>query len=266
MRLIWLTDIHLNFVPAPELNRLTHAIKREQPDAVAISGDIAEAPNCAFYLQLLAQALACPLYFVLGNHDYYRGDFETVAEMTRDACARVVDLHWLNDSGVIELTRSTALIGHDGWADGRMGDYATSEIMMTDYALIEDFIGLDKAQRGKLLNRLGDEAAAQIRKVLTEALTRYEKVYLVTHVPPFVEGCVYEGQPTRADFLPHFGCQALGAALGEIMARYPDKRLTVLCGHTHQPVRVQIADNLWSWTGAAEYGKPRIEQVFQLDS
>jgi len=266
LRLVWLTDIHLNFVFAPDLNRLTSAVQRENPDAVLISGDIGESNNCAFYLQLLAKALARPLYFVLGNHDYYRGSFEAVNEMIRDTCARVVDLYWLTESGVVELTRSTALIGHDSWADGRLGDYDGSEVLMTDYMVIQDFVGLDKSRRLRLMNQLGDAAAAQIRQVLPSALARYDEVYLLTHVPPFAEGCVYEGHPTRDDFLPHFGCQALGDALHEIMVRHPSKRLTVLCGHTHQPVRVQIAPNLWCWTGAADYGKPQIEQVIQLDS
>ncbi len=266
MRLAWLTDIHLNFVQTPELDRLTSAILRESPDAVLISGDIGEAPNVAFYLQTLAKNLQRPIYFVLGNHDFYRGSFEAVTEIVRDACARTVDLHWLNDSGVVELTPTTALIGHDGWADGRMGDYEGSEIMMTDYALIQDFIGLDKAGRLGLLNRLGDGAAAHVRQVLPAALAHYEQVYLLTHVPPFEAGCVNEGEPSGEEFLPHFGCQALGDALVEIMQRHPQQRLTVLCGHTHQPVRVQMLDNLWSWTGAADYGSPQVEQVIQLDS
>jgi hypothetical protein len=166
---------------------------------------------------------------------------------------------------VVELTRSTALVGHDSWADGRLGDYDGSDIMMNDYFLIEDFAPLDKNRRRHLLNRLGDAAAVHLREVLPPALAHYEQVYVLTHVPPYKEGCVYQGQPTRDDFLPHFGCKAVGDVLTELMARHPQKRLTVLCGHTHQPVKAQIRDNLVCWTGSAEYSKPRIEALLQVD-
>jgi hypothetical protein len=137
--------------------------------------------------------------------------------------------------------------------------------MMNDYFLIEDFAPLDKAQRRHLLNRLGDAAAVHLRQVLPAALAHYEQVYVLTHVPPFEQGCVYEGQPTRADFLPHFACKAVGDVLLELMPRHPDQGLTVLCGHTHQPVKAQLLDNLSVWTGGAEYGKPCVEQTLQLD-
>ena len=43
-------------------------------DAVVITGDIGESPNVAAYLRELEQGLQRPIYFVLGNHDFDRGD------------------------------------------------------------------------------------------------------------------------------------------------------------------------------------------------
>lgn len=263
-KLTWLTDIHLNFLPPHGLQRFFDEIARQQPDAVLISGDIGEAQNVVFYLNMLAKHIQKPVYFVLGNHDYYNGSFADVAANVRAACARSEHLVWLNDAGVVELTPQAALVGHDSWADGRLGNYARSELMLNDYVLIEDFATLDKTARGLLLNRLGDAAAEHFRRVLPGALDNYREVFLLTHVPPFAEACLHDGQPGDDEGLPHFGCKAVGDALRDILTHHADRQLTVLCGHTHSPARAQILPNLRVWVGSAAYSQPRIEQVLTL--
>lgn len=264
-RLVWLTDIHLNFIKPYQFDGFIMAIRQHQPDAVLLSGDIAESNNVVYYLRQMAKFLGRPIYFVLGNHDFYRAALADVTGAVRAACADSEHLVWLNEAGIVELTPNVGLIGHDSWADGRLGDYEGSDVIMTDYVVIDDFADLDKAERLQLLNRLGDAAAAHIRQVLPTALNQYDKVYLLTHVPPFAESCVYEGQPTNPRFLPHFACKAVGDALREIMQAHPQRQLTVLCGHTHQPARAQILPNLLAITGSADYGDPRVERAFSPD-
>jgi len=71
MKLIWLTDIHLNFL-WPEL-RMDFYRKTidTSGDKTLISGDIAEATSISTILKKMAEAIKKPIYFVLGNHDYY---------------------------------------------------------------------------------------------------------------------------------------------------------------------------------------------------
>jgi hypothetical protein len=108
-------------------------------------------------------------------------------------------LHRIQCVGVVDFLPDTALIGHGGWADGRLGDYASSPVELNDHFLIDDFRGLDKGARLDRLHRLGDEAAGYFRRGLPEALARHRRVVALTHVPPFREACWHEGRLSNGD-------------------------------------------------------------------
>ncbi|MFI5377980.1 MAG: metallophosphoesterase family protein [Tepidisphaerales bacterium] len=264
MRLTWLTDIHLNFLQGHAIYEFFDAVGRERPDAVVVSGDIGEAQTFSIYLQEMQEALQCPVHFVLGNHDFYRGSLATVTERAAVTVRHAPGLSWLTRAGVVELTPRTALVGHDGWYDGRAGDYQRSGVMLNDFYLIWDFLDLDKQGRLGLLNRLGDESASHFLRVLPEALRSHEEVILATHVPPFREACWHEGHVSGEDWLPFMCCQAAGEVLCRIMGEHPDRRLTVLCGHTHGQGEAMILPNLKVLTGGAAYRSPAVQRVIEL--
>ena len=108
MRLAWLTDLHLNFVTPGHVDRLCRAVREAGADAVLLGGDIGEAPDVEEQLEGLAGRLGLPVYFVLGNHDYYRGSIARVRAGVEALCARTPRLHWLPASGVVALTPETA--------------------------------------------------------------------------------------------------------------------------------------------------------------
>jgi predicted phosphohydrolase len=261
-RTAWLTDIHLNFLSPVQTEKFFYLVHHTQADCILISGDIGEAPRLNWYLQQLETRLQRPIYFVLGNHDYYGASLAEVRAAVTQQCAQSQWLHWMNESGIIELSPDTALIGHDGWADGRCGDYAHSNVMMNDYVVIRDFAGLSKANRLNALHRLGDDSAAYFHEWLPKALAKYPEVFLMTHVPPFRDACWHEGQISDDNWLPHFVCQAVGDVLVEVMQKHPAHQLTVLCGHTHGQGEVNILNNLRVLTGGAEYGRVEIQRIF----
>jgi len=57
----------------------------------------------------------------------------------------------------------------------------------------------------------------------------------------------------------------VGDAILEIMPQYPQRRLTVLCGHTHGEGVCQPLANVEILTGGAEYGRPAVARVFEWD-
>ncbi|MBI2480021.1 MAG: metallophosphoesterase [Planctomycetia bacterium] len=177
-RIVWLTDIHLNFVESELVEQLLDEVLAAAPDAVLIGGDIGESQNVEKYLGRFAARVTCPIYFVLGNHDFYHGSVPVVREAIGQFCERHAKLSYLTrQEQAIELTPHVGLIGHDGWADARLGDYLGSDVFLSDYALIEELAGHYHLDRRPMLQRLGDEAAAYIRELLPKALVRYEHVH-----------------------------------------------------------------------------------------
>ncbi|MDQ3815383.1 MAG: metallophosphoesterase [Armatimonadota bacterium] len=261
-RLAWVTDIHLEWLDQEQFAVFCRSIVEAAPDALLISGDIATASSVENYLLQIEKQLQRPIYFVLGNHDFYDGSINAVRAAVQALSHRSRWLRWPPDAGVIELTEKTGLVGHDGWADGRLGDYAHSRVQLNDYVLIADLV--DPQARLTKLHALGDEAAAHFRNVLPDAFNRFHSIVLITHVPPFKEACWHQGQLSDDNWLPHFACKAVGEALVEVMQTRPDRELLVLCGHTHSPGVAQILPNLKVITGGARYGAPRIQQVLEI--
>ena len=264
MRVFWLTDIHLNFVAAANRDRVLNDLATAKPDVLLISGDIGEATSVRGYLRRIDELIGVPTYFVLGNHDFYSGSITQVRSEVGKLCLELPRLVYLTDESVVPLTPGVALIGHDGWADARVGDYERSLVMMNDYRLIAELAGYSKQDRRIKLQELGDAAAAHIRRWLPRALASYPEVVLVTHVPPLREACWYNGQISDDQWAPHFVCQAVGEAILEIMPQHPRRKLTVLCGHTHSRGECQPLANVQILTGAAVYGQPGVERVFEF--
>jgi predicted MPP superfamily phosphohydrolase len=270
MRLAWLTDIHLNFVDAAKVDDFLASV-RDRADAGAISGDIAEGHNIWHYLRSIEEIVQKPIYFVLGNHDFYRRPILLLRKTVADLAIDSKFLNYLTAMQVVELTPSTAIIGHDGWADARLGDYRRSNVILSDHLLISElarwFDGsrLDKDNLLRTMTALADEAAGHLATVLGEAASKYPNVIAVTHVPPFREAAWYQGKPSNDDYLPHFACKVVGDIMRAVMREHPTSNLLVLCGHTHGGGEFQASDNIRVLTGEAEYGRPRITRVLQVD-
>ncbi len=256
-KLAWVTDPHFNFLDVPVVQLWADQVAGWEPDALLVGGDIAEADDIEDWLRLLDERMGCPVYFVLGNHDFYGGSIADVRERVRKLAKDAHRLHWLPDSGVVELSPRTALVGHGCWGDARLGDFANSEVMLNDYLRIEELVSC----RAKTLLRdtlmdLGAEAAAYLRETVGAALKQFQQVFVLTHVPPFHQACWHENRLSDDNWLPHFSCGAAGEVLLELAAAHPERTLTVLCGHVHSAGECWPLPNLCVKTGAAEYGAP----------
>jgi predicted MPP superfamily phosphohydrolase len=233
-----------------------------------ISGDIAEAPNVANLLSEMADDVKKPVYFVLGNHDYYRGQVNEV----RDAMINLTNAHdklfWLPSSGIQKIDDNVILLGQDGWADGRFGDYQNSRVAINDSRMIADLFQakiLGKFQLLEKMQELADADAMLLQRDLNLAASKNpKKIIVLTHVPPFKESCMHMGEISDDNWLPYFSCKVIGDVLMEAANKNPSIDFLVLCGHTHSKSNFQPLPNLRVIAGKAEYRYPEVQEVFDL--
>lgn len=267
MKLTWLTDIHLNFLEIEERITFYNSIVQTHGDAMLLSGDIAEAPSLISLLQEIANHIKKPIYFVLGNHDYYRGQVDDVKAQVYTLMKKEKLLHWLPKSGPITLSNDVVLLGQDGWADGRYGDYANSDVRLNDSRIIADLRQesvLGKYPLLKKMQQLADTDANLLQHDIINAIKQHQpkKIIVVTHVPPFKESCLYEGKVSNDDFLPFFSSKATGDVLLKFARQHSAIEFLVLAGHTHGEAYYQPLNNLIIKVGGAEYGQPIVQEVF----
>lgn len=263
-RLVWMTDLHLDAADETQRRRFFDLVRHHRASTILIGGDISNGTQSLDFLKQLAGLSNGPLYFVLGNHDFYYGSIDKTRELATQLAEKNDSIHYLTVEGEIKLSPAVALIGHDGWADGRYGDFLHSTIMLNDYILIRDFDSLKKEELLKRLHQLGKEAADNLKESLKRALKWAEQVILLIHAPPFEEACFYEGEVTNTNWGPHFVAKAVGDMLREEMHNYPDKKLLVLCGHAHHGADIAISSNIRALTGHSELGEPSVQGVINL--
>lgn len=265
MNAAWLTDIHLNFLKHNQLEAFLLLLSEKLVDCFLISGDIGEADKIIDCLKYAESVLKRPIYFVLGNHDYYEGSIKEVRSMIADLTKDSENLVWLNEVDHVSLSTNTVLIGHDSWADGRFGDFYLSSVELNDFYLIDELKTRNRTARINAIQELANEAAEHFRRVLPLAANNHKQIIVLTHVPPFREATWHEGQISGDDWLPFFSCKVVGDVLKDFMGQHPAKEMTVLCGHTHSSGQCEVLSNLKVVTGGAEYGAPQVQQIVNIN-
>lgn len=277
IKLAWISDCHFDHLRDQEvLNFITEV--ESQCDMVTISGDIAHYPTTNKYMNMFTK----PVYYVLGNHDYYGGYYLKVR-------SNVTAKTYLTYSNGCLLSDRTAIVGVDGWADARAGDITKSYVRLNDSTHNETLrFALDRVHAryaekynnntdyskwmsarwkagqkvlARKMSELSDADTELLVKQLDNILSNEDvnHIIVVTHVPPFEQACVYEGRITGPNFLPFYCNAGLGDTLKNYIRKYYNVKFTILCGHTHNYCLYSIYENMDLRVAKAIYGMPRYE-------
>ncbi len=260
--ILWASDLHLDHLSAAGHDELRARFVAAAAGAFVVTGDISVAPRLTDDLEFLADAASRPLYFVLGNHDHYGGTVATVRDAVLALADRQPAIQWLPPAGVVALDADTALVGVDGWADGREGDPFATQFVLNDDRLIGE-IATAGTRAGRLLVKraLADADAHRLGVLLGRAVATARHIVIATHVPPFVEALPKTGRLTHPGWLPLLVCGATGRVIRQAAAASPDHTFLVLCGHTHAAIDVAITPNLRCLVAGARYGDPGVRRL-----
>jgi len=166
-----------------------------------------------------------------------------------------------------ELANNTFLIGQDGWADGRLGDYQNSRVVLNDSRMIADLFRekiLGKYHLLEKMQQLADTDGMKLQNDLEQAVSKApKKIIVLTHVPPFREACLHEGEISGDDWLPYFSSKVIGDVLTVVAQKNSEVEFLLLCGHTHSAANIRHG-NLTVKVDKAEYCKPEIQKIFEI--
>lgn len=265
MKLYWATDLHLEFLENDaEIDAFLRSYQNANPHGILIGGDTHQSSRNEEMLEILMNRFEAPVYFVLGNHDFYGSSIKSVRYSIQRAHKTIDRLHYLPNEGMIRLTDDAVLVGQGGWGDARLGRGTQTEVTLNDQLQIEDFINRSEEEQYSLMRSLGDEAAEHLKNHLPEAAEEASTVIILTHVPPFRQATRYEGKVSDPEYLSLFACKATGEVIRETARNHPGVQFLVLCGHTHHPADEQIRENLRVVAGSAEYEDPKFQKIVSV--
>lgn len=246
-------------------------IASQPMDGLLIGGDIAESGQAIVWLERLVHQVHVPIYFVLGNHDFYDGTIRHTRQEIVRLCRKHEQLHYLTDCSPIELRQSSNLaedsfylVGEDAWGDATKGDFDNSFVKLSDFSRIRDFATLTSSQQKSELQSLGSHSAKRLSEKLKSLPAETRNILVLTHVPPFVESCWYKGQTADKHWSPFFVCGQTGEVLERFASEYPDRQIVVLCGHSHHAGSTRLSTNLVVHTGNAEVGDPSFVGTLEI--
>lgn len=234
-------DLHLDFLTDKQLDSFFEEVNKE--DFIIIAGDICEAYSFSRY----AKRFTTQVYFVYGNHDFYKSSFQNVLNLMKPKNFHMLDNHPVDMGDYM-------LMGKNLWYDLKAGDFKNSDVWLNDFKLIWEFMNKTKSEIKEIINKMVNFGISELREEIKSC--KHDKIVIVCHYPPFPEVSMYRGEQSDSDHLPFYCCKSLG----DLLLEFPDKEFTCLSGHAHYACQKQIK-NVNAIVGEGDYEKPFINEV-----
>lgn len=260
----WMTDTHFNLLKPEEFKIFVAQLNSSGFTDLWLTGDISCGTEICFHLSYLAENFPGQIYFILGNHDYYKLFIAESRQMVQKLSQKYSNLHYLTfENQPVPFNEDTALIGDDGWYDGLWREPQTSLIFWWDWYFIKDFRCLFSAEeRLTLMQKLAHDALNRIRTNLESALKTHSTIYLLSHIPPWPAR--HRWKLIENFWKPYNSSKLLASMLMDLMTEHPDKKLIVLSGHTHLKRQEEISHNIELRVGEANFHSPQVQELIEL--
>jgi 3',5'-cyclic-AMP phosphodiesterase len=264
----WITDVHLDFLGEDnnKLIQFGESLVRDNPTGIFITGDISVAKKVTFHLSAIEKIVKRPIYFILGNHDYYGSSIENVRKQMREVTNISPFLRYMQTMPYYSLGATTAVVGHDGWYDANWGDWKGSTMKILDWTAIKEFTLVNGSKQTIVTEarKLAQEGAMHIHNGIKQAVRYHKTIVVLTHFPPFPQSHMHEGKVGEPGAMPWFVSKMMGDMLMDASKAFPTHKFIVLCGHTHGKWDGQITNNLEVHVGGADYYKPALQGLIEV--
>lgn len=261
MKIAFCSDLHLNFIPKNEIINFANKITDTGCDILLISGDIAESQSLDECLSLLANTFCKPIYYVLGNHCYYKSSIKD----TINYCNKYLNTGYLNfmDNRIVKINNEITLIGQNIFYDLSVGNL-TGDFDIADFDQIKDFKPLMyPKQRLDYFQNKAREDAINLHNLIEEAVNYSKKIIYLAH-PPLDEDISFYGDRKSPSYSIGYFCNKIvGDKLKEMASKYLNIDFLALTGHSHYRASYEV-DNLKMYVAAAKYYEPNIEKIFSF--
>ncbi len=114
MKIAFCSDIHLNFLSSSVCVAFAMKLNESDADAIIITGDIAEAPSLPIVMEELQKNINKPIYYIHGNHDFYRGSFDSTYNASRMLTQKFDNLFGCKRLVLLNLHLAPVLLGMMG--------------------------------------------------------------------------------------------------------------------------------------------------------
>ena len=256
------SDLHLDHVTPTERAEFIERVKRvcSDPNTVLLlTGDLTQNKTLYEHIDLVSQACAGRVLYVLGNHDFWGGSFADANTTLRphgrpDGHAVFLDL-----VERINLEDDLCVVGDSGWYDGRNGEQGNPRFIMNDWFYITEYRNNKMLSERAFSAIIADARAATMERKLRAAIdAKNKRIIVLTHVPPWVETCRHMGRPSDEYALPWFSSRIMADVIDQVAKENPDVQFEVVCGHTHDKFEYRRDVNLHVYVSGAAYGAPYV--------
>lgn len=258
---LFLTDPHIDYILSFKFKSILEKIKKFPIKAIFAAGDFANGNSGLKYLEILQKTTNFPIYYVLGNHDFWGSTFEKTEKL--HSSNKNSNLNYLTSlEKPIRLNDNTCLIGENGWYDGGWGVNHYLLISSLDFLLIKNLsIFSSREEKLRAVENLARLSIERLSNKLHLALEEYDTVYLLTHVPPWPD-------ETSVDWIdelwkPYNSCKLMAEFLQKVMANYPNKKLKIWAGHTHMD-HYLVKGNIEMRVASASLGSINIDTIISI--
>lgn len=252
-----LSDLHHSEVNATHVERVVARLRLLNPDLVIVAGDLAN--DLKHYEKMLEMLQGdWKILVVPGNHDLWstwlaekkeaewqnrKPDFQlpTTEELWNDVLPHMTEQEgaiWLEDRPVILDNLGIAIAGTIGWYDysGERLGRSKEEIVSDRANTNRDRMDWDRA----------DPEFAEARRAWLQSTLTYlnnlpiaRNIFVITHVPPFVELKPPIEDEKHAEWFAARAPFYYVPTLGKTITKFPKVRATV-SGHHHFGNRIRI--------------------------